>query len=279
MIRSRLITTLIALIVLVFAITAQPDTSKPEAPEIDPYVTGEALTYVGKYKRFGLFSFTIAELNFRVIEAGGDNEYYVLSEGKSRGSLAKLFNFKFYLKIDSYVNPDKLQVEKTKKRDEQGVRIRDSEADFDYDVKRVTYVETDPNEPTKAPRRVASEIEPDTQDIVTAVYKLRGKDLAVGKRFVFKVSDSGLVYHVPVNVTGRERIKSKLGKRWCWRIEPEIFGTGRIIEQKGKLTIWITDDEDRVPVSAKLKTELGNVNIKLSRFSNLRSAELTGSNK
>jgi len=238
--------------------------------ELDPYVDGESLSYVGKYKRFGL-AFSIAELKFKVVNGNGDASYNVLSEGNSKGTLAKLFNFNFYMKIDSIVHPDSLQVEKTKKRDEQGDRIRDSEADFDYNRKRVTYIEKDPTKPTSAPIRVASEIKEDTQDIVSAVYRLRGMDLAVGKTFHMNVSDSGLVYEVPVRVTARQRIKSELGKRWCWRVEPEIFGAGRIIEQKGSLTIWITDDADRVPVLAKLDSKLGKVDIKLRNYSNLRS--------
>ncbi len=237
---------------------------------VDPYVPGESLQYVGKYKRFG-FSFAIAELNFRVMPELEGRPHFIVSEGNSKGSLAKLFNFKFYLKIDSFVDRERHQVEKTVKRDEQGDRIRDSIADFDYQAKRVNYSETDPNNPTKAPRRVASVIEADTQDIVSAVYKLRSLDLAVGKTFTFQVSDTGLVYKIPVKVTGREEIKSELGKRWCWRVEPEIFGPDKIIEQEGSLTIWITDDSDRVPVLAKLETKLGDVEIKLREFANLRS--------
>lgn len=240
---------------------------------IDPYVAGENLTYVGKYKRFG-FSFAIAELNFSVTDPNGDGNYYVVSEGNSKGTLAKLFNFKFEMKIDSLVDAERLQVEKTTKLDKQGDRIRESEAHFDYEVSRVTYTETDPANPTRAPRRVASEIGPDTQDMVSAVYRLRGLDLAVGKRFMIKLSDSGLVYDIPIKVTGRERIKSELGKRWCWRVEPEVFGEGNFIEQKGSMTIWITDDADRVPVQAYVDTQWGDVKIKLEKYSNLRSTEL-----
>ncbi len=231
----------------------------------NPYFGGESLTYEGKYKKFG-FAFSIAEMEFRVMERPDSDSYYILSEAKSKGSLTKLFNFKFYQKIESTIDSRSLQVVKSVKRDEQGDRIRDSVADFDYAMKRVTWVETDPNEPAKSPKRVASTITPETQDLVTSVFMLRGKDLAVGKRYIFKVSDSGLVYDVPVKITARERQKTLFGKVWCWKIEPEIFGDGRVIEQKGSLTIWLTADEKRVPVRAKLKTELGRVEIKLERY-------------
>jgi hypothetical protein len=250
-----------------FSGVAAQETERP-----DPYIPGESLSYVGKYKRFGL-SFAIAEIDFRVTEKKGDGNYVIRTQGKSKGTLSKLFNFKFLLKIDSIADGSAFNVFKTTKRDEQGDRVRDSEAEFDYGENQVTYVETDPNNPTAAPRRIASSITEDTQDIVTSVYKLRSLDLAVGKSFVVKVSDSGLVYDVPVRVTARERKKSELGKRWCWRVEPEVFGDGKLIEQKGKMTIWITDDEDRVPVLAKLNTKYGGVEIKLRGYSNLRSSK------
>lgn len=265
MIRKRLI--LLTAILALCLVQALPQTEEVR----DPYFTGETLSYVGKFKRFG-FSFAIAEMDFKVLETAPDGLRYIATEANSKGTLTKLFNFKFYLKIDSAIDREKFHVETTKKRDEQGDRIRNSEADFDYQYDRVVYTEVDPNNPTKAPRRVASEIGPDTQDIVTAVYKLRSLDLAVGKTFEFKVSDSGLVYDIPVKITARELIKSELGKRWCWKVEPEIFGDGRIIEKEGKLTIWITDDIDRVPVLAKLDTKFGDVEIKLRQFENLRTS-------
>ncbi len=264
MFRQRFIVLIAVLALCWVQVSAQTE------PELNPYPAGESLTYIGKFKRFG-FSFAIAEMDFKVMETAPDGHHYVVTEANSKGNLARLFNFKFYIKIDSIIDREKFHVEQTKKRDEQGDRIRNSEADFDYEYERVVYTETDPNNPTKAPRRVASEIGPDTQDIVSAVYKLRSLDLAVGKSFNFKVSDSGLVYDIPVKVTAREQIKSELGKRWCWRIDPEIFGPGRIIEREGSLVIWITDDEDRVPVLAKLDTKLGDVEIKLREFANLRT--------
>lgn len=234
----------------------------------NPYVEGESLTYEGKYKRFG-FSFSIAELNFTVKKVPDTDHFNITSVARSKGTLTKLFNFKFFQKYESTVDTARFQILKTTKRDEQSKRIRESEADFDYKEKRVIYIETDPNDSSRPPRRVASAIDFKTQDVVSAVYMLRSEKLAVGKTFTYKVSDSGLVYDVPIKITGREKVKSILGKKWCWRIEPEVFGKGRFIEQKGKLTIWVTDDEKKIPLRANLNTKLGKVKISLKRATNL----------
>ncbi len=247
-----------------------PPAAMPQS-EIDgnPYNPGENLFYEGKYKTLGL-AFSIANFKFTVSKAKSNGDFFVKTEAESKGTLAKLFNFSFVQRFESTVDGKKLQILKTKKRDEQRKRIRESEADFDYLAKRVTYSETDPNDPSRPPRRVASSIEENTQDIISAVYLLRKMPLAVGKKFVLKVSDSGLVYDVPVSITEREQKKTILGKVWCWKVEPEIFGDGRFIERKGSLTIWITDDGRRIPVRAKVDTTMGNVEIKLKRISNIK---------
>jgi len=258
--KSRVLNLFVVILIASAAsISAQTETN------VDPYKPGESLSFVGKYKRFGL-SFTVGVFNFTVSKTSDNKNYFIRSEAKSKGALIKLFNFKFLQRFDSTVDSNTLQILKTVKRDQQGKRIRDSQADFDYEEKKVSWVETDPSDSTRPPKRVASSIEPGVQDIVTAAYMLRQKPLAVGKKFVLKVSDSGLVYDVPISITGREQKKSILGKLWCWRIEPEIFGQGKFIEQKGSLTFWIIDDARRIPIRAKLKTKFGDVHIKLKKI-------------
>lgn len=240
-------------------------TVSEDKPDQNPYQAGEELVYVGKYRPF-LLSFTIADLTFNVSKIENSQNYFVESKATSRGTLTKLFSFSFLQKIDSTIDGKKLQVRNTKKLDDQGKRVRESEAIFDYDIGKVTYIETDPKDPARPPRNVASPLRSGTQDIVSAVYMIRRMPLAVGKTFVFKISDSGLVYDVPVTVTAREEKGSILGKKWCWLIEPDIFGEGKFIEQKGSLKIWITDDAQRIPLRAKLDTRLGDVEIKLEKM-------------
>ena len=254
-----ILTTLLAVGTLV------AQTNGEAKPDQAPYKVGEELTYVGKYKPF-LLSFTIADLSFKIGEIENSPNYLVESKATSRGTLTKLFSFSFLQKIDSTVDSEKLQVLKTKKLDDQGKRVRESEANFDYENQKVTYIETDPKDPKRPPRNVASPIEPNTQDVVSAVYMLRRMPLAVGKIFIIKISDSGLVYDVRINVTGRKRKGSPLGKKWCFIVEPDIFGEGKFIEQKGSLKIWITDDDERIPIRAELDTKLGKVEIKLTKM-------------
>src|SRR5574338_822463 len=95
--------------------------------------------------------------------------------------------------------------------------------------------------------------------------------LAVGKTFNLKVSDSGLVYEVPVKVTAREIQKTEIGRVMCFRVEPQVFGPGRLIEGNGSMTIWITDDARRIPVRSRVNAPIGKIEIKIQSVSNAKA--------
>ncbi len=233
------------------------------AKTIEPYNVGEKLIYEAKFSKALLRGIAVADLNFSVEHALNGSDFLIKAEAKSKGTVAKLFAYKFYQNLQSTVDDENFSVLKTVKRDEQKERVRNSTAVFNYKNREVTYIESDPNDTARAPRIVASSIETGLQDMVTGIYTLRRLPLAVGKTFEVTISDSGLVYKVPVRVTAREEIKSILGKTWCFRIEPEIFGEKRLIEQKGSMIIWITDDSRRVPVRSQINSNIGRVEVKL----------------
>lgn len=247
--------------VLVGFVLAQ---SAPPKPEI--LLPGEKLVYEVKYSRSILRGISIGSLSFVVSRSEDGKSYEITFEGRSKGTLLKLFGQKIVQIFRSSIDAEKFRILKTVKHDEQGDRIRNSEAVFDYKEKKVTFVETDPNDPLKPPRKIASPIEEETHDLVSGVYRLRQNQLEVGKTFEVVVSDSGFVYKVPVKVTKREQIETEFGKLWCFRVEPEVFGPGRMIEQEGRMIIWIADNERKIPVMSKIYTEIGKLDVKLKQM-------------
>lgn len=230
-----------------------------------PYTDGETLVYEGKVSKSIIRGISVADITFSVSLAPNKRDYIINSQAVSKGSLLKIFRFKFLEKISSTVDGKTFSILRSVKRDEQGDRVRDSEATFNYAQKTVTYVETDPNDTARPPRRIASTIENNTYDLVAGVYAMRRLPLAVGKTFYLNVSDSGLIYKVPVRVTAREMQNSILGKKICFRVEPDIFGDGRMIEQKGNMILWITDDDRRLPLRAQINTGIGRIEVKLRK--------------
>jgi hypothetical protein len=237
-------------------------TSGKRSTEKRPFAEGEVLRYEAKISRI-IQGITVGELTFTVADSPDNKNYLIKADAVSKGTLVKLFGFSFLQQYQSTIGINNFRALKTTKHDVQKDRVRDSEAVFDYGDKRVTFVETDPKEPMKPPRKIASVIPDQTHDIISGIYELRLLPLAVGSTFNLTISDSGLVYQIPVKVTAREQQRTVLGRVWCFRVEPDVFGPGRMIEKEGSMMIWITDDARRVPVRAQINASIGKIEIKL----------------
>ena len=238
--------------------SAQPEKAAKQLP----FASGETLTYEGKISRL-LISISIADVVFTADKVPDSTNYRIRAKATSKGTLLKLFGFSFLQDYESIVDFTNQRVLKTTKHDVQKERVRDSIADFDYTQRRVSYTETDPKDQNRPPRRIASAIEEPMYDLVTGIYSIRPMKLSVGQSFNVSLSDSGLVYEVPVRITKRERQKTIFGKVWCWRLEPVIFGKGRLIEQKGNMIIWLMDDDRKIPIRAHINTTYGEVDVRL----------------
>jgi hypothetical protein len=252
-------------LLMFFGLVAGVSTKTPA--QAKPFTVGEVLTYEGKVSKI-IQGIAVADLTFTLAKAPDNDNYLIKTEAQSKGSLLKLFRYSFLQQYQSTVDSRNFRVLKTEKHDVQKERVRVSEAIFDYDNKQVTFSETNPKEPMRPPRKIASEIKGDVHDMVSGIYALRMMPLAVGKVFEITVSDSGLVYKVPIRVTRREMQKTVLGKVMCFRVEPEVFGVNRLIEQEGSMIIWITDDARRLPVRSQIKSNIGKIEVKLKQVTN-----------
>ena len=99
-------------------------------------------------------------------------------------------------------------------------------------------------------------------DILCAFYYTRTQPLEVGRKLELDAFGDGDVYRLGVLVHRREKIRVPAGAFSCLVVEPVIQGEG-IFSQKGKLTIWLTDDERRIPVLMKSKVLVGSIDCRL----------------
>ena len=246
-----------AFLLLALAAVAALGQSKPL-----PFAPGETLTYEAKLSKI-IGIGPVADLTFTVASGQDAGDLNIKADAASKGTLLKIARYSFLYQFSSDIDGKNFRIERTQRKTTEKERLRNGEANFDYSQKRVTYIETDPAEPMKPPRKIASGIEDETHDVVSGIYALRLLPLAVGKIFHLTVSDSGLVYDVPVRVTARELQKTILGKVWCFRLEPDVFGPGKMIEDKGSMSIWIADDSRRIPVRSRIDTSFGRVDVRL----------------
>ncbi len=97
----------------------------------------------------------------------------------------------------------------------------------------------------------------DTQDILSAFYWIRQRDLEVGKSEFVNVTADGVNYNAEVKVHKIETIDTPLGEKECFLIEPILKGEA-IFKQTGKIFIWITNDEKKIPVKLRSKFAFGS---------------------
>ncbi len=242
--------------------------AQPNSDPAVPFKKGETVTYEAKFSRPLVPPLTVGDLAFTVLESpqspGG--AFLIKGEAQSRG-IVKMFGKQVFIRVTSTIDAARFRALNTEKRDEQGERIREGEATFDYKSNKVIYRETDPNDPARRPYQLAGSIADITHDVISGLYSLRLIPLAVGKNFEMTVSDSGLVYTIPVKIIARELQKGIDGKVWTYRVEPEIFGDKRPFAGKGKLTIWIMEDASRIPVRALISFKLGKIDVRIKKIS------------
>lgn len=104
---------------------------------------------------------------------------------------------------------------------------------------------------------------PEAQDIVSALYFLRTKKLAVGKTFDFHVAEKGKDILVRAKVTKEKLLNTKLGKFMTYEVQPK-FSVDGAWKQKGDITIWLTKDEHQTPIQFEAKIKVGTIRGRLN---------------
>ena len=243
-----------------------------------PFEPAEQLFYEAEFSRSILRKLDVADFKFSAGRAPLDESKngesnaapYTLvfkAEIASKGFFTRLFNLNFKERVESVVEPLSFTVQRTNIHDEQGKRVRTTESTFDRSKGKMLWTQRDPNNPDREPRQIITDFSGQLQDVLSAIYFIRTQSLQVGKSFDIFIGDGGRVYKVPVHVKEKKRMKTILGRVDVVRIEPELFGPDRMIdEEKGQFSLWLTDDQRRVPVVAKLKTDYGTFDIKLKRI-------------
>jgi len=240
-----------------------------------PSFNGEELVYQAEFNKGLLHGVDVAEFRFKAaterVPARGlspDDPVTLRLVGDvvSKGLFPRIAGFRFHEHVESAVDPDPFTVLRTSKLEEQGKRVRASEAVFDHEARKVIWTERDPNQ-SQMPRTSAVEFSEPIQDILTIIYFLRTQKLEVGKSFDVPLSDSGRVFRFSVAVVERKQLNTVLGRVSAVRIDLALFGDNGVVRSRGSLSIWITEDSRRLPVKAQLKVDIGTFDIKLKRVS------------
>ena len=110
------------------------------------------------------------------------------------------------------------------------------------------------------------------QDMLSAFYYLRNIDsskLKVGNQVKLNVWIDDETYPFLLKIVGVEQKKTKFGKIECLKIVPSVQ-SGRIFKEKEGVTMWVTNDQNHIPVELEAKLMVGSLKASISGYSNLK---------
>jgi hypothetical protein len=220
----------------------------PAAPQ--PFRAGESLKFSVQYGPIHAGSAYLEVPEIRVWE--GHPSYVLVARAESNSFFSRFY--KVRNRIESVWDRSGQFSWRYSESRREGKEKAQTEIVFDYDRGEARY----PDGKTFAiPLRV--------QDALSSFYYTRFQALPLGGSIVFDYHASRKSQPLEVKVLGREKVETPAGTFKCVAIEP-ILKAGGIFKNKGRLVIWITDDERRMPVMMKSKVAIGSISVVLQEF-------------
>ena len=104
------------------------------------------------------------------------------------------------------------------------------------------------------------------QDVISSLYFMRTLDLEVGKEYVFDAHSGDDTWPLKTKVIGKETVTVEAGTFDCLILQPMLREDAGIFKAKGKLKVWVTNDERKMPVKMKSKIPVGSISAELSTY-------------
>ena len=110
------------------------------------------------------------------------------------------------------------------------------------------------------------------QDVISVMYYARNinyNEYKAGDKIPFSMFMDDKVYYIYIHYIGKETVKTKYGKFNAIKLKPLLL-KGNIFDGGEKMTIWITDDANHIPVRVESPIAVGSVKIDLMHYENLK---------
>lgn len=112
----------------------------------------------------------------------------------------------------------------------------------------------------------------DVLDVINAIYFARNIDFnsyRVGDRIPIDIFLDEELYHTYIKYMGKEVVKTKYGTFKAIKLKPMLI-KGSMFEGGEKMTLWVTDDSNHIPVRAESPISVGSVKVDMMSYENLR---------
>lgn len=183
--------------------------------------------------------------------------YHMRIVGKSKG-LFNLF-FKVRDRFESYMDEKTLAPWYFIRRTREGDYIKNDEVEFNQ------------FRHTAKSRTMEREVPPYVQDIVSSFYYMRTFDysnLQKGDKISVKFHLDDSVYVSGIYYLGIDTIDTKFGKVRCMVLKPKMV-EGEMFDEEYPMTLWVSDDKNRIPLLFESEVIIGSVKIELIEYKNL----------
>jgi len=209
---------------------------------------------IGIYVNAGSATFTTSSEKMR-----DQDVYHVVGEGSTNPHYDWIFKVRD--RYESYFSSTELQPVKFVRNINEGRYKKHDEITFNHE----TNTAVTKNGVYKVPENV--------QDVISIMYYMRNIDYDKynsGDKIPFTMFLDDKVYNMYIHYIGKETIKTKYGKFNAIKLKPLLL-KGSVFSGGEKMTIWITDDANHIPVRVESPIIVSNVKIDLMKHENLKS--------
>lgn len=190
----------------------------------------------------------------------GDNTtYHIRVFGKSTGLVDVMFGVKD--EFESYMDVDALIPWQATKKVKEG-NYKDSD-----------FIIFDHKKRTANSRRGVLSIPDNTHDIISAIYYARTTDMSNAKPgdvFPINFYLDHKNYEFRFKFLGREDVETEMGTFKALKVRPQVV-EGRVFKDSEAITLWVTDDENHIPIRAQSEIWVGSLKADLIKMSGIRN--------
>lgn len=220
---------------------------------------GEKMTFKVFYSVIGIYvDAGTAYVNVNKERFNNKMVYHIVADGYSNPTYDWIFKVRD--RYESYMDTLSLKPYKFVRNIDEGGYKKYENVTFNHDAKTAT------SEKGVIP------IPPCVQDVISAVYYARNINYEKYKpndKIPFSMFIDDEVFQLSIRYLGKETIKTKYGKFKAIKLKPLLI-KGNIFEGGEKMTIWVSDDANHLPLRVESPITVGSVKVDMMGFGNLR---------
>jgi hypothetical protein len=247
---GRFLTPVLALFLVIVHQAGLAQTSDQPVRPVQAFGPGEKMVFSIDYGVINAGEGTLEIVGIKDYQ--GHPVYHIQSKTNSNRFFSNIYKVRD--KIISYIDTEGLFSRYFYKRLREGDYKKRVEISFDHEAGLARYANGNEYPVT-----------PGVQDVLSAFYYVRTLDLKVGDVYHVPAHSSRRSYDLRVIVHRKEKVEVEAGTWDCFVVEPVIEGEG-LFKHEGKLTLYMTDDQYRVPVLIKAKVPVGSIDVSLKEF-------------